>query len=134
MFVIINLLRNVIGGFMLSTLDKYAVDNFLKLCKKEIKIGNRKFISLRKVVIKGSVMSAYDALYNLGINDEKEMWNYILNLEVKDCIDVSFDYDASRDYNSEMYEFIIYINNTKVYIKLTYRNKVICLSFHESNY
>ncbi len=134
MFVIINLLRNVIGGFMLSTLDKNAVDNFLQLCKKESKMGNRQFISLRKVVIKGSVMSAYDALYNLGINDEKEMWNYILNLEVKDCIDVSFDYDASRDYNSEMYEFIIYINNTKVYIKLTYRNKVICLSFHESNY
>lgn len=119
---------------MLSTLDKNAVESFLKLCKKEIKMGNRKFISLRKVVIKGSVMSAYDALYNLGINDEKEMWNYILNLEVKDCVDVSFDYDASRDYNTKMYEFIIYINNIKVYIKLTYRNKVICLSFHESNY
>ncbi|MFR5856837.1 MAG: hypothetical protein ACLUFU_03390 [Bacilli bacterium] len=119
---------------MLSTLDKNAVESFLKLCKSEIKKGNRKFISLRKVVIKSDIMSAYDALYSLGIKDEREMWNYILNLEVKDCIDVSFDYDAYRDYNTEMYEFIIYINNTKVYIKLTYRNKVICLSFHESNY
>ncbi len=119
---------------MLSTLDKNAVEVFLKLCKKEIKKGNRKFISLRKVEIKGTIMSAYDALYSLGIKDEKEMWNYILNLEAKDCVDVSFDYDPSRDYNTEMYEFIIYIDSIKVYIKLTYRNKAICLSFHESNY
>lgn len=119
---------------MLSTLDKNAVESFLKLCKLEINKGNRKFIGSRKITIKGTIMSAYDALYNLGIKDEKEMWNYILTLEAKDCIDVSFDYDASRDNNTEMYVFIIYINNIKVYIKLTYRNKVICLSFHESNY
>lgn len=57
-----------------------------------------------------------------------------MDLNVQDCISVSFDYDVSRDYNTEMYVFLKMINGKKVYIKLTYRNKVICLSFHESNY
>ena len=42
--------------------------------------------------------------------------------------------DIFRDFNTEMYVFLKMINGKKVYIKLTYRNKVVCLSFHESNY
>lgn len=57
-----------------------------------------------------------------------------MDLNVQDCISVGFDYDVSRYYNTEMYVFLKMINGKKVYIKLTYRNKVVCLSFHESNY
>lgn len=119
---------------MLSTLDKKAVESFLKLCKKEVERKNVLFIKNRKINLNGRVLTVKQALAEIGIFKEKEIWKYILNLEEKDCIDVSNDYDPKRDFNTEMYEFIIYINGKKVYIKLTYRNKVVCLSFHESNY
>ena len=57
-----------------------------------------------------------------------------MDLNVQDCISVSSDYDVFRDFNTEMYVFLKMINGKKVYIKLIYRNKVVCLSFHESNY
>ena len=134
MFVIINLLRNVIGGFMLSTLEKNAVDNFLKLCRREIEKNNVLFIKNRKINLNGRILNAKQALAEIGIFKENEIWKYVLELNVQDCISVGFDYDVSRDYNTEMYIFLKIINGKKVYIKLTYRNKVICLSFHESNY
>lgn len=118
----------------LSEISKQAIKPFLNLCKREIKKGNYKFINTRLVKVNGKYISASKALVDIGIFKEKEIWKYILNLEEKDCIDVSNDYDSKRDFNTEMYEFIIYINGKKVYIKLTYRNKVVCLSFHESNY
>ena len=118
----------------LSEISKQAIKPFLNLCKREIKKGNYKFINTRLVKVNGKYISASKALVDIGIFKEKEIWKYILNLEEKDCIDVSNDYDSKRDFNTEIYEFIIYINGKKVYIKLTYRNKVVCLSFHESNY
>lgn len=118
----------------LSEISKQAIKPFLNLCKREIKKGNYDFIRTRLVKVNGKYISARKALVDIGIFKEREIWKYILNLEEKDCIDVSNDYDSKRDFNTEMYEFIIYINGKKVYIKLTYRNKVVCLSFHESNY
>lgn len=38
-----------------------------------------------------------------------------MNLNVQDCISVSFDYDVSRDYNTEMYVFLKMINGKNVY-------------------
>ena len=119
---------------MLSTLDKNAVEIFLKLCKTEIKKGNCKFINYRKVKINGKVKNALQELFDIGIMKIEDIWNYVLDLDSSECFKISFDYDKRRDNNSEIYEFIKIINKKKVYIKLTYRNKVICLSFHESNY
>ncbi len=118
----------------LSDISKEAVKYFLNFSKKEIRKGNYEFIKNRFVKVNGKMITTRQALIDLGITKEKEIWKYILELKEEDCIDVSNDYDSRRDYNTEMYEFIIYISNKKVYIKLTYRNKVICLSFHESNY
>ena len=119
---------------MLSTLDKNAVDNFLKLCRREIEKNNVLFIKNRKINLNGRILNARQALAEIGIFKEKEIWKYVMDLNVQDCIDVGFDYDTSRDFNTEIYVFIKVINGNKVYIKLTYRNKVVCLSFHESNY
>ena len=118
----------------ITEISKQSIKPFLNLCKKEIKKGNCKFINTRLIKVNGKYVSAKKELLDIGIFKEKEIWKYILGLEEKDCIDVSNDYDLKRDFNTEMYEFIIYINGKKVYIKLTYRNKVICLSFHESYY
>ncbi len=38
-----------------------------------------------------------------------------MDLNVQDCISVGFDYDVSRDYNTEMYVFLKMINGKKVY-------------------
>ena len=107
---------------MLSTLDKNAVESFLKLCEKEVERKNVLFIKNRKINLNGRILTARQALAEIGIFIEKEIWRHVMDLNVQDCISVSSDYDASRDNNTEMYVFIIYINNIKVYIKLTYRN------------
>lgn len=121
---------------MLSTLDKKAVESFLKLCKKEVERKNVLFIKNRKINLNGRILTARQALAEIGIFKEKEIWKHVMDLNVQDCISVSFDHDVSRDYNTEMYVFLKMINGKNVYIKLklTYRNKVVCLSFHESNY
>lgn len=119
---------------MLSTLDKNAVETFLKLCKKEVERKNVLFIKNRKINLNGRILTARQALAEIGIFKEKEIWRHVMDLNVQDCISVSFDNDVSRDYNTEMYVFLKMINGKNVYIKLTYRNKVVCLSFHESNY
>lgn len=118
----------------LSEISRQAIKPFLNLCKKEIKKGNFQFINTRFVKVNKKLITTRQALMDIGITKEKEIWKYVLDLEEKDCIDVSHDHDFKRDFNTEMYEFIIYINDKKVYIKLTYRNKVVCLSFHESTY
>ena len=119
---------------MLSTLDKNAVETFLKLCKKEVERKNVLFIKNRKINLNGRILTARQALAEIGIFKEKEIWRHVMDLNVQDCISVSFDYGVSRDYNTKMYVFLKMINGRNVYIKLTYRNKVVCLSFHESNY
>ena len=119
---------------MLSTLDKNAVESFLKLCEKEVEMKNVLFIKNRKINLNGRILTARQALAEIGIFKEKEIWKHVMDLNVQDCISVSSDYDVFRDFNTEMYVFLKMINGKKVYIKLTYRNKVVCLSFHESNY
>lgn len=47
---------------MLSTLDKTAVNNFLKLCRREIEKNNVLFIKNRKINLNGIILNARQAL------------------------------------------------------------------------
>lgn len=118
---------------MLNTLDLDTVTSFLKTCKNEIKKRNCYFVGYRKINIGGKVISAKQALIDIGIMKEKEIWQHIQELESKDCIKIDRDKDHSRDMNSEVYVFKKIINSKIVYIKLTINDRgVICISFHES--
>lgn len=118
---------------MLSTLDIDAVNSFLKTCKREIEKRNCYFAGYRTIDINGKKISAKQALIDIGIMKAQDIWKYILNLEVKDCIKVDRDRDYSRDMNSEVYIFQKTINSKIVYIKLTMNDRgIICISFHES--
>ena len=116
----------------LSKLDREAAKSFLKTAKNEIKRKNY-YLQPYKYY-NGIRYSAVDLLLYLDITDVKEIWNYILELSEEDLIDVSFDYDKNRDCNTELFEFIKKINGKDAYIKLTIRDKLVCLSFHENNY
>lgn len=121
------------GGNMLSTLDLDTVNSFLKTCKNEIDKRNCYFVGYRKISINGKVIYAKQALIDIGIMKEKDIWIHIKNLEAKDCIKIDRDRDYSRDMNSEVYVFKKIINGKMVYIKLTINDRgVICISFHES--
>lgn len=121
------------GGNMLSTLDLDTINSFLKTCKNEIDKRNCYFVGYRKISINGKVISAKQALIDIGIMKEKDIWNHIKNLEAKDCVKIDRDKDYSRDMNSEVYVFKKIINSKLVYIKLTINERgVICISFHES--
>ena len=118
---------------MLSTLDLNIVNSFLKTCKNEIEKRNCYFVGYRKININGKVISAKQALIDIGIMREKDIWKHIQTLEAKDCIKIDRDRDYSRDMNSEIYVFKKIINGIMVYIKLTINDRgVICISFHES--
>ncbi len=118
---------------MLSTLDINAVKTFLKSCKREIKKKNCYFVGYRTITINGQKISAKQALIDIGIMKIQDIWKYILDLEVNDCIKVDRDRDYSRDTNTEVYIFQKIINSKLVYIKLTMNHKgIICISFHES--
>ena len=118
---------------MLSVLDLSAVKSFLSLCQREIPKGNRRFIS-RILTINGKKITSKQALLNLGITNELEMWKYVLKLIPSECVKVDFDYNPRMDMNSEIFVFKKEINNKIVYIKLTLRiDNIICLSFHESH-
>ena len=116
---------------LLSDGDKDACKTFLNICKKEIKKGNCILIKDRYININGKRTKQVEAIYQLGIFNIKKVWDFILELEVDDCFRVSFERDKKYDFNSEMFEFHKYLNNKRVYIKLTLRNKIVCLSFHE---
>lgn len=118
---------------MLNVLDKEAIRTFLNICKKEIQKRNCYFVGYRKININGKIISAKQALINIGIMQEKDIWKHILTLEPSDCIKVGWDKDRKRDFNSETYIFKKIINKKLIYIKLTINDKgVICISFHES--
>ena len=118
---------------MLSTLDLDTVNSFLKICRTEIKKRNCYFVGYRKLNINGKIISAKQALIDIGIMKEKEIWKYIENLESKECIKIERDRDYSRDMNSEVYVFKKIINGKMVYIKLTINDRgLICISLHES--
>ena len=88
---------------MLSTLDIDAVNSFLKICKREIENKNCYFVGYRTITINGKKISAKQALIDIGIMKVQDIWKYVLNLKVSDCI------------------------------KLTMNDRgIICISFHES--
>ena len=117
---------------MISKLDKEAIKVFLVTAKKEILKGHHQFIN-RTLIKNGEKINSKQALLNIGIIKSKDIWNYILELNIQDCIKVDMDYDSKRDNNTEIYVFKKVINNKMVYIKLTIRMKgLICISFHES--
>lgn len=119
---------------MLSTLDKETVNIFLKTSKKEIENNHVCFIGYRKVESNGKIINAKQALLDIGIVNQKEIWEHIKQLEVDNCFRVSRDRDISRDFNSEIFEFKKVINKKMVYIKLTINERgVLCLSFHLDN-
>lgn len=121
------------GGKMLKNIDLDAVNLFLKTCRKEIKKRNCYFVGYRILNINGKVISAKQALIDIGIMNINEIWNYILELEERDCVKIDHDRDYSFDMNSEIYVFKKLINEKIVYIKLTMNDKgIICISFHES--
>ena len=118
---------------MFSTLDINSINSFLNICKKEIKKGNHYFAGYRKININGKIISAKQALIDIGIMKEKDIWHHILALEAKNCVKIDRDRDYSRDMNSEVYIFKKIINKKIVYIKLTMNSRgIICISFHES--
>ncbi len=118
---------------MLNTLDKDAVNSFLKTCKKEIEKGNCYFAGYRTITINGKKKTAMQALLDLEITKVQHIWRYILKLDINDCVKVDRDRDYRRDMNSEVYIFKKVINNKIVYIKLTMNDKgIVCISFHES--
>ena len=116
----------------LNKLDIAAANDFLKMAAKEIKKKNVYLQPTKKV--DGVIYRTSDLLRCLDINNENEVWDYILDLTKEDCVDVSTDYDLKRDTNTEVYEFKQIINGKLAYIKLTIRNRLICMSFHEDNY
>ena len=118
---------------MLKEIDLGAVNLFLKTCRKEIKKRNCYFVGYRSLNINGKVISAKQALIDIGIMNINEIWKHILELEEKDCVKVERDRNYLFDMNSEVYVFKKLINEKNVYIKLTMNDKgIICLSFHES--
>ena len=117
----------------LSKIGEFAVNAFLNTSKKLIHKNKKQFIWYRELKINGKILTAKQALYDIGIFHEKELWNYILELNSADLIKIEMDRDSHRDYNSEMFVFIKKINHKDVYIKLTINRKgLLCLSFHES--
>ena len=117
----------------LSKIDEFAVNAFLNTSKKLIHKNKKQFIWYRELKINGKILTAKQALYDIGIFHEKELWNYILELNPTELIKIEMDRDSHRDYNSEMFVFIKKINHKDVYIKLTINRKgLLCLSFHES--
>lgn len=117
-----------------TTLDIQLITSFLQTVKKEIEKGNRIFLDFRCVDSNGKMVSAKQALIDIGITKSKYIWNYIKELTPRECFRISRDYDIKRDMNSEMFEFIKKINKNDVYIKLTLNDKgVVCLSFHISS-
>lgn len=118
---------------MLSTLDLDTVNSFLKTCKNEIQKRNCYFVGYRKININGKIISAKQALIDIGIMKVKDIWKHIQTLESKDCVKIDWDKDYSKDMNSEIYVFKKIINSKIIYIKLTINDRgVICISFHES--
>ena len=116
---------------MLSQLDRNSVKSFLAICRREIPKGNCRFVQ-RKLKINGRIINSRQALLELGILNLKEAWEYVLTLKEEECVKVDFDYDRSRDMNSEIYVFKKNLNNKIAYIKLTMKSSgIICLSFHE---
>lgn len=117
----------------LSKLDEFAVNAFLITSKKLIHENRKEFAWYRRLEINGKEISARQALYEIGILNEKQLWNYVLELTPSELLDIEMGHDRMRDYNSEMYKFIKKINGKDVYIKLTINRKgLLCLSFHES--
>ncbi len=117
----------------LTKLDEFAVNAFLNTSKRLIHENKKEFAWYRRLDINGKVISARQALYDIGILNEKQLWNYVLELTYSELLYIDMDYDRQRDFNSEMYIFIKKINGKDVYIKLTInRRGLLCLSFHES--
>lgn len=121
---------------MLATLDKTALKSFLKESKILIKRKRRTIIP-RDYDINGEKVYYIQAILDIGLLSKEQIWDYIIDLKEEECFRISNDYDLSRDFNSEMFEFIKIINGKRVYIKLTLKggenDKILCLSFHESN-
>lgn len=82
---------------MLSTLDLDAVNSFFKTCKNEIDKRNCYFVGYRKISINGKVISAKQALIDIGIMKEKDIWNHIKNLEAKKLTDWSHKFKGWID-------------------------------------
>ena len=117
----------------LSKLDEFAVNSFLITAKKLIHENKKQFVWYRELKINGKILTVKQALYDIGIFHEKELCNYILELNPTELIKIEMDRDSHKDYNSEMFVFIKKINDKDIYIKLTINRKgLLCLSFHES--
>ncbi|MFA5407395.1 MAG: hypothetical protein WC343_01330 [Bacilli bacterium] len=117
---------------MHKVIDKQVILQFLNIVRKEIKKNNFVIEKRKAIDICPMIVDYRCALLDLSvtINDVKQI---ICKLEVEECIDISSDMDTSRDYNSEVFEFITYVNGIKTYIKLTMNDKfVVCISFHRS--
>lgn len=117
---------------IINALDNKTVEIFLKQIDKELKKGHLRIIS-RKVDIGDKIVNHKQALLDLKIYSVEELKEKLYNLKIEDCFRVSFDYDITRDYNSEIFEFRKKVNGIQAYIKLFIdRNGVVCFSFHRS--
>lgn len=115
----------------MTTKDIESVEMFLKTAKREIAKGNR----YRSVTYDNKTVSAKQALLDLGITKEKQIWEYILNLEASNCVKIEKDRDFTRDNNDEFYVFEVLVHEIRTYVKLTINDRgVLCLSFHKCRY
>jgi hypothetical protein len=126
------LIYQEVNKLSLTKLDIESARMFLKMAAKEIK--NKNYYIIPHKYVNGRKIKSVELIYKIGISNVNDIWNYILELTSEDCVDVSMDYDSKRDMNTEIYEFKKIINGKKVYIKLTIRNKLICMSFHTDYY
>ena len=113
--------------------DYTIVKHFLSLARNEIRKGNFRLEPRKNIKVDGTAKNYKQCLFDLSITIEgvKEK---IYSLKEEECYRISFDYDSSRDYNSEIFEFLTNVNNIITYIKLTINNVgLLCLSFHKSN-
>jgi len=116
----------------INALDNKTVELFLKQMRKELKKGHLRIIP-RKVDIGNKIINHKQALLDLKIYSVEELKDELYNLKIEDCFRVSFDYDITRDYNSEIFEFRKIVNGILAYIKLFIdRDDVVCFSFHRS--
>lgn len=112
--------------------EEKTIEIFLKQMVKELNKGHLRIVP-RNLNIDNRVINYKQALFDLKIYTLDDLKSHLYSLKKYDCIRISNDYDLTRDENSEIFEFLKYINGIRTYIKLFLdKNGVVCLSFHRS--
>lgn len=114
--------------------DINIIESFLNTARNCIKKRKMTLVNRNNIDIGGKIVNTKQALVDLEMSMD-DVWTIVSKLTSNEFIGISFDHDTKRDNNSEIFEFIKEIRNTKIYIKLTIDEirGLVCLSFHRSN-